>query len=350
MNYVVERAKRPVSLWLLILAGFILAMILLGGLTRLTNSGLSMVEWKVIVGTVPPMNETDWNEAFEKYKQFPEYRKLNQDMALDAFKFIFLMEYAHRLLGRLIGLVFLFPFAFFWLKGWLLPPMKRRGLILLLLGGLQGLIGWYMVKSGLVNMPRVSQYRLVLHLVTALLVYSLSLWYACQIRLRPLSHELRPLASMRGMILGLLVLIGLQITSGGFVAGLKAGFAFNTFPKMNGEWLPRALGSLSPWYVNLLENPVTVQFTHRCLALLVFLAVCFFFFSYIRELREPRLRKAFYALLACMILQVALGIATLLLLVPVSLASLHQAGAIALWSVALFLCHQSMTTQKDGTT
>ena len=340
----VSHAEKYVATWLYLVAVMIIGMIVLGGLTRLTHSGLSMVEWNVIMGAVPPLSEADWQQAFYKYQQFPEFKEYNSDMKLDGFKFIFMMEYSHRMLGRLIGLVFAFPFFFFQLKKWLLRPMILRGWLLLFLGGLQGVAGWYMVKSGLVDVPHVSHYRLTLHLSLAVLVLSLSLWYAFTIGFQVLP-EPHFKASFRAWLIGLLVLTGLQMTTGGFVAGLKAGFMFNTFPKMGDVWIPDSAWSLSPFLRNFLENPVALQFVHRVGAYVVALAMLGFFFKARPVFTHFRLKVGLYLQLALLIVQIALGISTLVFYVPVPLASMHQAVAVFLWIATLFLCHQ--VTRSD---
>jgi len=340
MEWVREEGKKTVAIWLYAIAFLIFAMVVLGGLTRLTGSGLSMVEWKVIMGVLPPANEAQWQEKFERYKQFPEYRHHNSDMTLTEFRFIYRMEYAHRLLGRFIGLAFFFPCLFFLLKKWLYAPMIRRAILLFALGGLQGVVGWLMVKSGLVDEPRVSQYRLTLHLALATLVLSLSLWYAFNLWFPRLPKDGPGLARLSRRTGGLLFLIGLQIASGGFVAGLKAGHAFNTFPTMNGRWIPGSLFSMKPWISNFFENQVTVQFVHRWLAMIVAAAILWFLFGTWRRFESGRIRKTYFLLAALLLTQVGLGIATLLLAVPVALGSVHQAIALLLWSAAVFLHHQ----------
>jgi len=339
MVYVSAERRRFVSQWLYTIAFLVLAMLTLGGLTRLTGSGLSMVEWRPLMGAIPPLNQADWQEVFALYQQYPEYKLHNHRMTLGEFEFIFMMEYSHRLLGRFIGLVFFLPMVFFFLKGWLSSAMKRRCLFLFFLGGLQGVVGWYMVKSGLVDVPRVSQYRLTLHLLLAAITLTLSLWYAFDLRPAPAEAEQRNLAPLSGGSLALLWLIAAQITSGGFVAGLKAGFAYNTFPSMNGSLIPPGLFDGGPWLLNFLENPVTVQFVHRWLAMVVAVAVLIFFFRHRKAAFNSHLKPAMIALPCLLLIQVGLGIATLLLVVPTGLASAHQVVAMLLWSTAIYIRH-----------
>ncbi len=349
MNYgVTPAAKKYVALWLYLIAAMVLGMVVIGGLTRLTDSGLSMVDWKPIMGVIPPLSEGDWQQTFEKYRQFPEYKIHNRDMTLQEFKFIFWMEFSHRLLGRFIGLIFLIPFLFFLAMKWLGPPMIRRAILLFFLGLLQGFMGWYMVKSGLIDIPRVSPYRLTVHLSLATLVYSLGLWFAFSLTLGEHKGPCDAFGPARNMAIWVLVLIGLQICSGGFVAGLNAGLSFNTFPTMNGAWIPGGLWSHAPWFANFFDNPVMVQFIHRGSAYLVTAVTLLFYFRHGRLFAGTSLSRAFHILLVLLIVQLVLGITTLLGRVPISLASLHQVGALALWSSALFLCHRFTHIPKVG--
>lgn len=349
MNWVKDGYERMVSWWLLAIVGLIFAMIILGGLTRLTESGLSIVDWDPIMGAIPPLSAEAWNAAFEKYKAYPQYQKAFPDMTLGEFEFIFMMEYSHRLLGRLIGLVFFIPMVLFMVRGVFRRPFIWRSLMLFFLGGLQGVIGWYMVKSGLVNEPRVSQYRLVLHLSTAMLVLSLALWYVFNLRVAPPVEDRPFLRRLRKVAIALLVLLGLQIAGGGFVAGMRAGYAFNTFPTMNGRWIPDGFLSIEPWYRNFFENPATVQFMHRWMAMIVTAAVLTFVLVAWRRFYAARIRKLLVALVVTLLAQVGLGIATLLLAVPVALASLHQAVALVLWSLLLFMVHQCAASARIPT-
>jgi cytochrome c oxidase assembly protein subunit 15 len=316
-------------------------MVVLGGVTRLTGSGLSMVEWDPIFGIIPPLDDSEWNETFELYRQSPEYLKINIGMDLNGFKNIYWFEYAHRVLGRTIGTVFLLPFLYFLARGWISRALVPKLAGMFVLGGLQGLLGWYMVKSGLVDNPHVSQYRLTAHLGMAILIYAwmfhvaLGLWF----------RDDQRMVVSRGMRRGITMLAGLvvlTILSGGFVAGLKAGFAYNTFPLMDGHWIPQAIFMLDPTWRNFFENIATVQFDHRVLATLVFCAVLVLWFG---SLRQPAARgtgNTTHVLMAVAILQVALGIATLLLHVPVAIASMHQAGALLLFSTLLYLNQQAV--------
>lgn len=332
---------RRIAVWLLVCCCMIYAMVVLGGVTRLTGSGLSMVEWDPIFGVIPPLDRESWEATFELYRQSPEYRHVNVGMDLEGFKRIYWFEYSHRLLGRTIGTVFLLPFVFFLVKGWIRRPLVPRLAALFVLGGLQGLLGWYMVKSGLVDDPHVSQYRLTAHLGLALLIYAwmlhvaLGLWFSAW---RPSRISAWPRRTIRF----LLVLVFVTILSGGFVAGLKAGHAYNTFPLMDGHWVPQVMFLLEPVWRNFFENIATVQFDHRLLATLVFTGVCLLWLGTLRHDLDLRMRIGLHALLAATLLQVSLGISTLLLHVPVPLAAAHQAGAVLLLSVLVYL-NQRMT-------
>ena len=348
MDYGVAPAgRKAVALWLYVIAAMVLSMVILGGLTRLTGSGLSMTDWKPILGAVPPLGEGDWLARFEQYKQFPEYKLLNHQMTLPEFKFIFAMEFSHRLLGRAVGVVFFFPFVYFLIRKWLGKPMILRGVLLFTLGGMQGFMGWYMVASGLVDEPRVSQYRLTAHLSLALLIYCLAFWFATRLRYadKPAQMGARP---RLGQLVMILVLVVVQITSGGFVAGLDAGLAFNTFPTMNGQWVPAGLWSMEPLWRNVFDNPVTVQFLHRCSAYVVSLAVLWVFFSNRVRVAGTALQTPLLLLPILLAVQVGLGIATLLMRVPVALGSLHQLGAVALLTLILFLLQRTLAVARPA--
>ena len=343
---------KAIAIWLLACCAIIFGMITLGGVTRLTGSGLSMVEWAPIMGILPPLNQTEWQETFLLYQQFPEYQLKNFHMSLDDFKSIFWFEYGHRLLGRSIGIIFLLPFLFFLFRGKIERTLTPKLITMFVLGGLQGLMGWYMVKSGLVNDPHVSQYRLTAHLGLAVVIYAYMFWVALGL-LQPKNNDSAgdnsadPENSNHGIKrLSLIItsIIIITILSGGFVAGTRAGFAFNTFPLMDGRLIPAGLFEQSPLWRNFFENIVTVQFDHRVLATLLFIIIPVFWFK-TRKLADknelqPLVRTGSHLLLAALALQIALGISTLLLVVPVALAATHQAGAILLLTTALFVSQQ----------
>ena len=438
-----------IAVWLLLCCALIFTMVVVGGVTRLTRSGLSMVEWDPIMGVIPPLGQSQWEETFHKYQQFPEYVQVNRDMTMSEFKFIYWMEYAHRLLGRGIGLAFLLPFLYFIFRRRIERSLIPKLVAMFLLGGLQGLLGWFMVKSGLIDMPRVSPYRLTAHLILAVIIYGYILWVALGLLFpdpenrnpsarppRRLAHattmlivvmiasggfvagtkagfafitfplmngRLIPegLLAMRPMwtnffenvatvqfdhrknqvrltahlilaviiygyilwvALGLLfpdpenrnpsarpprrlahattMLIVVMIASGGFVAGTKAGFAFITFPLMNGRLIPEGLLAMRPVWTNFFENVATVQFDHRIIAYLLCLVVPWLWYRAAKAPLHARARLASHALLGMLVVQVSLGIATLLLVVPVALAAAHQAGAILFFTIALFVNHE----------
>ncbi len=343
---------KAIAIWLLACCATIFGMIILGGVTRLTGSGLSMVEWAPILGILPPLNQAEWQETFLLYQQFPEYQLKNFNMSLGEFKSIFWFEYGHRLLGRSIGLIFLLPFLFFLFRGKIEKALTPKLIFMFVLGGLQGLMGWYMVKSGLVNDPHVSQYRLTAHLGLAVIVYAYMFWVALGLlypKINGSSNNTNTAAKNTDNKIGRLSLIIttiiiITILSGGFVAGTRAGFAFNTFPLMDGKLIPNGLFEHSPLWRNFFENIVTVQFDHRVLATLLFLIIPVFWFKTGKLAGRPELqplaRTGSHLLLAALALQVTLGISTLLLVVPVALAAVHQAGAIILLTAALFVSQQ----------
>ncbi len=335
------KAQKQITIWLISACLLIFIMVIVGGITRLTRSGLSMVEWQPISGVIPPMTDSAWQEEFEKYQQFPEYKKLNQGMILSQFKFIFFWEYIHRLIGRLLGIFFIIPFAYFLIMKKLNPPLIRKLLFMFVLGGIQGLYGWYMVKSGLVDNPHVSHYRLAGHLILAFGLMAYILWTALDInRERFTKGTNYNKKHLRPVLHGIIALIMLQIIYGAFTAGLKAGYGWNTFPKMAGQWIPSGLLPLSPWYMNLVEHNFTIQFIHSILGW----GLCMLIPSYWRYTRGFDLTSqqnfAITALMSIVIVQFLLGIFTLLWVVPIWLGVLHQAGAfvlLAAWVLSYYL-------------
>ena len=333
--------NRQLAVWLLVCCAMIFAMVVLGGVTRLTGSGLSMVEWDPVFGVVPPLDQASWNAVFELYKQSPEFSKINIGMDLDGFKYIYWFEFSHRLLGRAIGVVFLVPFLFFLFTGRIARPLIPKLIVMFVLGGLQGVLGWYMVMSGLVDNPHVSQYRLTAHLALAVIIYAFMFWVALGLLLRPAEHRgpgfPKQLLSAANILTGL---VFITILSGGFVAGLKAGFVYNTFPLMDGRWVPEAALILEPAWRNFFENIATVQFDHRLLAMLTFFGSVVLWLLSLRHNLATQVRIGLHCLLAAAVLQVALGISTLLLQVPVPLATAHQGGALVLLTAVLFVNHR----------
>jgi cytochrome c oxidase assembly protein subunit 15 len=327
---------RTVATWLLICCGLVFAMVVLGGVTRLTGSGLSMAEWRPIMGTLPPVSEAEWQRVFEIYKQTPEFQKVNSHMDVHDFKGIFWLEYLHRLLGRLLGLGFLLPLVFFVARKYITWRQLPWYLLMFALGGLQAVIGKIMVASGQVDAPQVSHYRLTAHLTAAFLVFTLMFW-----RAQSLLHG-RPGLRVHPWYqrtLALTVLIAVTIFSGGFVAGLDAGLIYNTFPKMGDYWVPPGLLALEPAWRNVFDNLTTVQFDHRVLAITTLALVVVYWFR-ARRARFPRhSRRAANALLVVAALQVLLGILTVVMAVPTALAVAHQANALLLLTSAVYLLH-----------
>lgn len=333
--------NQSISCWLLTCLSLIFVMVILGGVTRLTGSGLSMVNWHPVHGAIPPLSAEQWQQEFSNYQQSPEYQKINRDMNVNDFKSIFWFEYSHRMLGRLIGLVFLLPFLYFWWRKKIDPGLTPKLVVMFALGGFQGLLGWYMVKSGLVNNPHVSHYRLTAHLLSAILIYGFILWTILDLNQKKAYQALQysSVAIWRKLSLGLIMLLLLTVVSGGFVAGLKAGMIFNSFPLMGGQWIPEGVGALSPWYLNIFENMVTVQFNHRWLAMTSGILLLGWYIKGRSRFDDPAINRSFKLIGMMVIIQLALGISTLLMQVPVTLAAMHQAGALILFSVMLINVH-----------
>jgi len=328
--------NRPVAIWLFAISVLLLAMVVLGGVTRLTDSGLSITTWKPIAGTIPPLSDQDWAVEFQNYQQIPQYELVNNGMTLDAFKRIFWYEWAHRLLGRLIGLVFALPFFWFLLRGRLDRPMAWRLGGILLLGGSQGALGWFMVASGLTERVSVSQYRLAAHLGLAFIIQAAVFWTALDLwRGRVVRVVSRRLSAAAFVVLGL---VFLQILLGAFVAGLDAGLAYNTWPLMDGDLVPAGLFSHVPAWLDPFENAITAQFLHRHFAAVVALAVLAL--ALLVRGRVPRAGDAAGLLAFAVVLQFIVGVWTLLAVVPVHLGALHQALAFILFTLGLNLAHR----------
>lgn len=336
--------NRIVGRWLLGCSGLVVGAVVLGGVTRLTESGLSMVDWHLVREMKPPQTQEEWEAEFSKYQQFPEFKILNHDMTLPEFKFIFYMEWGHRMWGRLVGLSYILPAIYFWRKGYFSRSMKGRVLGLCGFVFFQGLLGWYMVKSGLEekpeshDIPRVSQYRLCAHLGSALLLYCASLWTGLTLLHAPQKMvETKHLMLLRRFAKGAGALAFLTALSGAFVAGLDAGLVYNSFPKMGERWIPDDLLAFSPTLKNFFENPTTVQFDHRILGISTLAAITsLYLFS--RKMMLPKRAKIAISLLTAMAYgQVALGISTLLLYVPTPIAATHQSGSLALLSLAIWV-------------
>jgi heme a synthase len=342
-----EERRRHLRLWLLTGAALTFLILVIGGITRLTQSGLSIVDWQPVIGVVPPLSEAQWQEAFDRYRQFPEYQQLRRGMSLAEFKFIYFWEYLHRMAARGIGLVFLIPFAVFWIRGYFTPPLLRRVLLLFALGALQGFAGWYMVRSGLVDRPHVSHFRLAIHLSLAFAIFALCLWYAADLRTRVSGAVVTRGARLlmdRGLYL-LGALLALQIFYGALVAGLKAGLFFNTFPLMGGALVPPNVLGLDPPLLNLVENPITVQWVHRVLGTVLAVVALGFFVRVRSAPVDSTSRKLNYALLSLVLVQYLLGVLTLLHQVPVTLGVAHQAMAMVLFGVWLWWLHHVRTLE-----
>jgi cytochrome c oxidase assembly protein subunit 15 len=307
-------------------------MIVVGGITRLTESGLSMVDWRPLIGIVPPLNEVDWQQAFDAYKNFPQYQQTNSSMDLEAFKGIFYWEYGHRVLGRLIGIIFFVPFIILLALKKIEKPMVPKLVVGLILGGLQGLMGWYMVMSGLVDIPRVSHYRLAAHLMLALLILAYLTWLVLD--LWGARRENVPV-SFRNMVIVLAPVLFLQILYGAFVAGSRAGYGYNTFPLMNGELIPQIAWQLSPLWQNLFDNNAMLQFLHRWLGASVLIMTITLSVMSVRL--NVAVSRVTFLLLFTVLVQFLLGVFTLLNVVPIGLASLHQAGACFVLTVMVYL-------------
>jgi cytochrome c oxidase assembly protein subunit 15 len=335
---------RAVRAWLYLVALMIIAMVVVGGATRLTESGLSITEWKPIHGVIPPLTETEWQEEFAKYQQIPEYRVINKGMTLEAFKGIFWWEWAHRLLGRLIGVVFFVPFLFFLAKRWIEPRLRWPLAGLFILGGLQGAIGWWMVASGLSERTDVSQYRLAIHLTFACIILAYTVWIARGLGIFRLPRAASGIGGVAALIVGLVLL---QIFLGGLVAGLNAGMTFNTWPLMDGAIVPSGLYIQEPAWRNIFENVATVQFNHRMVAYLLFAVALL----HAVQTRGSEHRHFALLLAAAVTLQAALGIATLLLVVPIDVALTHQLGAVVvLWLAVTHFRQVRGPSAATGTT
>jgi cytochrome c oxidase assembly protein subunit 15 len=377
---------RPIAVWLLFCCGMIFVMVVIGGVTRLTLSGLSITEWQPVIGIVPPLSPAAWAAEFEKYQRIPQYRLVNYGMSLDEFKTIYLWEYFHRLWGRLIGFAYAVPFVYFVVRRRLPRPLLAPLAGIFLLGFAQGALGWYMVTSGLADRVEVSQYRLVAHLAVALLIYAATLWIALGLLESPslpfrgeregpapqawegevgsaasrtsthLTPALSPLKGGEGEYVGpvwrrasegILGLVALTILAGGFVAGLNAGLVYNNFPLMDGSFVPAGYAQLQPFIRNWFENVAAVQFDHRLLAMTTAAAVALLWIAGWHAGLPRSARRALHALLAIAALQFALGVATLLFVVPIPLAAAHQAGAVLLLSAAIVLRHRLRRPELD---
>ena len=335
VNPTAQENDKLIARWLLTCAVVIFGMILLGGVTRLTDSGLSMVEWRPLMGIIPPLSQQDWQALFIKYQQFPEYQKLNLGMTLAEFKVIFMYEYLHRVLGRIIGLLFFIPFVYFYFTRRISPQLLPKLLLMLFLGGCQGLMGWYMVKSGLVDIPHVSQYRLTAHLGLAIVIYGFIVWTALSL-INKTDNQPAGLGRLACILSGL---IFLMILTGGLVAGTRAGYAYSTWPLMGDSFIPAGLYSMSPVWLSAFEDITTIQFNHRIFAYIIAALVVGFSLVALRKNISTSARNGIYIMLFLLLVQITLGISTLIFHVPVAIAAAHQIGAVALLTATLFVSH-----------
>jgi cytochrome c oxidase assembly protein subunit 15 len=342
-----DSSRKKIILWLLCGCFFIFSMVVIGGITRLTGSGLSITEWNVIMGTVPPLNHEQWNTAFEKYKEIPQYKLLNYNYTLGDFKKIFFWEYLHRFIGRMIGVVFLVPFLYFYVSGQFDKSTLRKCILLFVLGGFQGFLGWFMVKSGLTERTSVSHYRLAIHLVAAFLTFAFTLWFALELIYKNVNRNSLLKKKYSGMIMLLSGLVIVQIVYGAFVAGLHAGKFANTFPTMDGEWIPSGLFASGNFIANFFENPVAVQFIHRTLAFAILIITYWLWVAADKKAMNRSQRRGINLLLFAVSLQFLLGVITLLSAAEITLASLHQVGAFILFSSVIFLLFH-FRQEKNG--
>lgn len=348
------RAQKAVGIWLFGSAAWVFSMVILGGITRLTRSGLSMTDWK-FTGSLPPLSDEEWLQEFEKYKQSPEYKRVNKGMSLEDFKFIYWMEYAHRMWGRGLGIIFALPFSYFLRKGYITLRLGLKLSALFALGAGQGLIGWWMVKSGLEEppseyaQPRVSPYRLTAHLTSAFVIYTGLFWTALSVVMPEPPAEsvawVRGAAKVKKLALPVSFIVGITAVSGAFVAGNDAGHAYNTFPKMGDTWIPDDIFNMKPLIRNFFENTSTVQLDHRILATTTLLSIGALWWSTRKLDIHPAIRSLIGSTVGMAALQVTLGISTLLSYVHVSLGTAHQAGALTLLTLMILLNH---TTRKPS--
>jgi len=335
-----KKQSKAIPIWLLIGCLLIFIMVAIGGLTRLTHSGLSMVEW-TIFGAKPPSNDAHWQELFDKYKQYPEYQQVNFNFSLEEFKSIFFWEYFHRMFGRMIGLVFIIPFLWFWFKKMISKRLMPKLIIILIMGGFQGVLGWYMVKSGLVKNPDVSHYRLAMHLTTAFLTFAYTFWVALGlIYPESIKAKIHPLKKYFTWLLPIVIL---QIIWGAYVAGLNAGKVYNTWPKMGDQWIADGVTAMQPWWLNFVEGLAGVQFIHRYVAYVVFGLIIFISIKAKKYKLSTSQQRGIRALHITVGIQFVLGVFTLLYAVPVSLGLLHQLGAFLLLGATVFAMNRFST-------
>jgi len=332
-------SSRKIVLWLITGCTLIWAMVVVGGITRLTHSGLSMVKWN-ITGILPPLNQQEWQEKFAEYQQTPEYKQINSYFTVEDYKSIYWWEYIHRLIGRIIGMVFIIPFLYFLYRGWINRKLMMKLLVILALGGAQGVLGWYMVKSGLVDVPHVSHYFLAAHLLTAFTTFGYCFWVALDLIYTNTSKLEKPFRSLRKWTWVLLFFVFIQIMYGAFTSGLHAGKFDPTWPKMGNNWIAPEVTSMTPLWRNFLDGVAGVQFIHRCNAYVVVLLVFLIWFKSRKLQLLPTQSNGIKFLLSMVCVQFLLGVFTLVYSVPVVLGVLHQTGAFLLFASTIFVLHQ----------
>ncbi len=346
MENLPTKHRNQILAWLASGAVVVAAMVVIGGITRLTHSGLSMVNWSLFSGTIPPMSPEAWQETFEAYKQSPEFQKINSYYSLEDFKSIFWWEYIHRVLGRFLGLLFIVPFIYFWIKKRISKPLMKHLLVVFGLGALQAFFGWFMVKSGLVDVPHVSHYRLAIHLCTAFLIISYILWVMLSMLYPKAAGEYnRPMGSSTRVFMALL---SVQVVFGAFVAGLRAGLLYPSFPKMGDSWIAPGIGDAlnEQGVAALIQSPLAVQFIHRTLGWLVFFAAIYLWNKARRIRVNDKLQRAYNALAVMVLIQFLLGVGTLVMSVPLLLAVLHQFGALLLLLITVYLLFHERRNQS----
>ena len=337
-----NNSHKAVIIWLLTGCALIFLMVVIGGITRLTESGLSMVDWKLFMGMVPPLSEQDWLETFNQYKQFPEYKEVNFMFTLEEFKSIFFWEYLHRLIGRLIGMIFIIPFVYFLIKKEITGKLIGQCTIILSMGAFQGFLGWWMVKSGLIDNPDVSHYRLAVHLIAAFLTFAYTFWVALSLIYK--AEERPNVPFLRKWVSVLFALVVIQIIYGAFVAGLNAGFIMNTYPKMGDSWFPESIIAMKPLWVNFIDGISGVQFMHRILAHVVVGLVLFILLKSSQFEINKIQKNGLIAILVIVFMQFMLGVFTLLYAVPVWLGVTHQVGAFFLLGTVVY----SLSSLRKG--
>jgi cytochrome c oxidase assembly protein subunit 15 len=338
---------KPITIWLYSCCFLIILMVFIGGITRLTGSGLSIVEWQPVTGIIPPLNLQQWQGEFAKYQQSPEYIQVNNHMTLSNFKFIYLLEYSHRLLGRIAGIIFILPFIYFLCQGHFTKRLTLQLCGIFILGGIEGGLGWYMVSSGLSTHPEVSQYRLALHLGFACIIFAAVWWITLNNYPYPRSDNY-PLRCKSHAALNI-ILIFLQIVAGAFVAGLHAGLIYNSFPLMDGHLVPDSILILQPLWRNFFENTATVQFLHRILAMIILVSISYFYWRW-KSVVTRKLQVLLNLVALIVVAQFSLGILTLVYQVPIILASMHQLGAILLFAVAIAIYSSLFNSNNKSNT